>query len=93
MIIHLIVSLVIAGLAGFLASKVINKSGSGLLMDVVLGIVGGFIGRSLVGMVPAVAAMTAGKTGAMGFVIDVLVAALGAGIVIWVWNLVFRRAS
>jgi uncharacterized membrane protein YeaQ/YmgE (transglycosylase-associated protein family) len=36
--------LVVGLIAGFLASKVINKSGSGLVVDIVLGIVGAIVG-------------------------------------------------
>ena len=34
--------LVVGLIAGFLASKVINKTGSGLVMDIVLGVIGGY---------------------------------------------------
>lgn len=36
--------LVVGLLAGFIASKLINKRGEGLLMDIVLGVVGAFVG-------------------------------------------------
>jgi len=36
--------LVVGLIAGFLASKVVNKSGSGIVMDLVLGIVGALVG-------------------------------------------------
>ena len=90
--IHWIVSIVIAGIAGLIASKLINKSGSGLLMDILLGVVGGFVGRFLIGLLPAVAAMTA-QPGIMGFVIDVIIAAAGAALVIVIWNMVTRRGD
>lgn len=46
--IHFIVWIVVSGIAVFIASKIINKSGSGLFMDIVLGIVGGFVGGFIV---------------------------------------------
>lgn len=43
-----IVAWLILGLiAGFIASKVINKSGEGLILDLVLGIVGSIVGGYL----------------------------------------------
>ena len=45
---HILVWIAVSGFAGFIASKLINKSGSGLIMDIVLGIVGGFVGGYIV---------------------------------------------
>lgn len=47
-----IISWIVLGLiAGFIASKLVNRTGSGVIMDIVLGIVGavvgGFISRQL----------------------------------------------
>ena len=40
-----ILSWIILGLiAGFIASKIVNKTGSGLIMDIVLGVVGAIVG-------------------------------------------------
>jgi uncharacterized membrane protein YeaQ/YmgE (transglycosylase-associated protein family) len=40
-----VISWIILGLiAGFIGSKIVNKSGQGMLMDIVLGIVGAVIG-------------------------------------------------
>jgi uncharacterized membrane protein YeaQ/YmgE (transglycosylase-associated protein family) len=36
--------LVVGLVAGFLASKVVNRTGSGIIMDIVLGVVGAFVG-------------------------------------------------
>ena len=36
--------LVLGLIAGFIASKIVNKSGEGLLLDIVLGIVGAIVG-------------------------------------------------
>jgi uncharacterized membrane protein YeaQ/YmgE (transglycosylase-associated protein family) len=90
--IHFLVWIVVSGFAGFVASKVINKSGSGLLMDIVLGIVGGFVGGLIVSHVPALSGL-AGRSGASGFVVEVIVAILGAMLVIFLYNLVFRRRA
>ncbi len=36
--------LVVGLVAGFIASKIINKRGEGIVMDIVLGVVGAFVG-------------------------------------------------
>lgn len=71
MLIDVIQWIVLGLLAGFIASKLINKRGEGVVMDIVLGIfgavIGGWIFRSL------------GATGATGFNLwSLLVAVIGA---------------
>ena len=90
--IHFIVWIVVSGFAGFVASKIINKSGSGLFMDIVLGIVGGFVGGFIVNHIPALSSM-GGAGGLGGFVFEVIVAVLGAMLVIWLFDMLFRRRT
>jgi uncharacterized membrane protein YeaQ/YmgE (transglycosylase-associated protein family) len=90
--IHFLVWIVVSGFAGFVASKIINKSGSGLLMDIVLGIVGGFVGGFIVNHVPTLSSL-GGRGGIGGLVVEVIVAILGAMLVIWLWNMLFRRRT
>ena len=89
---HFIVWIIVSGFAGFVASKIINKTGSGLFMDIVLGIVGGFVGGFIVNHIPALGGL-GGQGGMGGFVIEVIVAILGAMLVIFVWNMLFRRRA
>jgi uncharacterized membrane protein YeaQ/YmgE (transglycosylase-associated protein family) len=88
--IHFLVWIVVSGIAGFVASKIINKTGSGIFMDIVLGIVGGFVGGLIVSHVPGLEGLT-GRGGMGGFVIEVIVAIAGAMLVIWLFDLLFRR--
>lgn len=44
---HLIAWLILGLLAGFIASKIVNKHGEGLIRDILLGIVGAFVGGFL----------------------------------------------
>lgn len=88
--IHFIVWIVISGIAGFIASKLVNKSGSGLLMDIVLGIVGGVVGGFIVRHVPGLSAL-GGRGGMGGLVVEAIVAIVGAMLLIVVWNALFRR--
>ena len=90
--IHFLVWIVVSGFAGFVASKLINKTGSGLFMDIVLGVVGGFVGGFIVNHIPALGGL-GGQGGMGGFVIEVIVAILGAMLVIFVWNMLFRRRA
>jgi uncharacterized membrane protein YeaQ/YmgE (transglycosylase-associated protein family) len=90
--IHFLVWIIVSGFAGFVASKIINKTGSGLFMDIILGIIGGFVGGFIVEHVPALSGL-GGKTGFGGFVVEIIVAICGAMLVIWLFNLLFRRKA
>jgi len=69
--------LVVGLLAGFIASKIVNRSGSGVLVDIVLGIVGALVGGFLFRLV--------GAQGLDGFSVwSVLVAVVGAVVVLGV---------
>ncbi|MCA9370178.1 MAG: GlsB/YeaQ/YmgE family stress response membrane protein [Pseudomonadales bacterium] len=48
---NLIITLIVGGVAGWLASLIMkNDANQGTLFDIVLGIVGGFVGNFLLGM-------------------------------------------
>jgi uncharacterized membrane protein YeaQ/YmgE (transglycosylase-associated protein family) len=80
-----ILSWVVLGLiAGFIASKIVNKTGEGLILDIVLGIVGGIVGGFLFNQFGA-----AGVTGLN--VRSMVVAVVGAVIVLLVYHWIFRR--
>jgi uncharacterized membrane protein YeaQ/YmgE (transglycosylase-associated protein family) len=90
--IHFIVWIVVSGVAGFVASKLINKSGSGLIMDILLGIVGGFVGGFIVSHVPMLSRL-GGAGGMGGFIVEILVAIGGAMLVIFLYDMIFRRRT
>lgn len=46
---HLIAWLLLGLVAGFIGSKIVNKSGEGILMDTLIGVVGAVVGGWLVG--------------------------------------------
>ena len=71
-----IIAWIILGLiAGFIASKIVNKSGQGFLLDVVLGVVGAIVGGYLFARV--------GAEGVTGFnLYSMVVAVIGAVIVL-----------
>ena len=76
---------IILGLiAGFLESKIVNKTGEGLILDIILGIVGAVVGGWLFNKFGA-----AGVTGLNLY--SILVAVVGAVIVLFVYHAI-RRA-
>ena len=72
--------------SGNIASKLVHRQGAGCLLDVVLGIVGAFVGGSI---------FTAlGETGVTGFnLYSMFVAIIGAVIVLVVYHALFDRRS
>jgi uncharacterized membrane protein YeaQ/YmgE (transglycosylase-associated protein family) len=82
-----VIAWVVLGLiAGFIASKIVNHTGSGLVMDIVLGVVGALVGGFVFSLFGAV--------GVTGFnIYSMLVAVVGAVVVLWLYHaLVGRRA-
>jgi uncharacterized membrane protein YeaQ/YmgE (transglycosylase-associated protein family) len=80
-----IIAWIILGLiAGFIASKIVNKQGEGLFLDIVLGIVGAIVGGWLFAFFGA-----AGVTGINLY--SMVVAIIGAVIVLVVYHAI-RRA-
>jgi uncharacterized membrane protein YeaQ/YmgE (transglycosylase-associated protein family) len=49
----IIVWLILGLIAGFIGSKIVNKSGEGVVLDIVLGIIGAVVGGFLFSMVGA----------------------------------------
>ena len=80
--------LIIAGLiAGFIASKLVNKTGSGLVMDIVIGLIGAFVGGLILKFVPGLGAMLP-QHGLLGFAGDVAVAVVGAVLILVIYRAV-----
>jgi uncharacterized membrane protein YeaQ/YmgE (transglycosylase-associated protein family) len=75
---------IILGLiAGFIASKIVNRSGEGFFLDIILGIVGGVVGGWLFEFF--------GKTGVTGFnLYSMFVAIIGAVVVLLVYHTIRR---
>jgi uncharacterized membrane protein YeaQ/YmgE (transglycosylase-associated protein family) len=48
---NIVIWIIVGGIAGFLASKVLSGKGMGLIWDIVVGIVGAFVGGWLAGLV------------------------------------------
>ena len=71
-------------LAGFIASKIVNKQGQGVILDIVLGIVGAVVGGFLFTQF--------GAAGVTGFnLYSMLVAIIGAIVVLVIYHAVAGR--
>jgi uncharacterized membrane protein YeaQ/YmgE (transglycosylase-associated protein family) len=82
-----IIAWLILGLvAGFIASKLYAGSGQGAVIDIVLGIIGAFVGGFLFNML--------GGAGVTGFnLYSMIVAVIGAVVVLWIYHAVTGRRS
>ena len=77
--------IVLGLIAGFIASKVVNNAGEGVLVDIVLGIVGALVG----GWIFA----TIGHSGVSGVnLYSILVSVVGAIAVLLLYHAIRRRA-
>jgi uncharacterized membrane protein YeaQ/YmgE (transglycosylase-associated protein family) len=78
--------LILGLIAGFVASKIVNKSGQGLVLDIVLGVIGAVVGGWLFA--------TFGGTGVTGFnLYSMFVAVVGAVLVLVVYHAVIGRRA
>ena len=82
-----VISWVVLGLiAGFIGSKIVNRTGEGFLLDIALGVVGAVVGGWLFSFV--------GSPGVTGLNLwSLLVAVIGAVVVLLVYRLLFTRTS
>jgi uncharacterized membrane protein YeaQ/YmgE (transglycosylase-associated protein family) len=78
--------LILGLIAGFIASKIVNKQGEGVILDIVLGIVGALVGGFLFTRL--------GGVGITGFnLYSMLVAIVGAIIVLIIYHAIFGRRT
>lgn len=80
--VNFIVWIIVGGIAGFLASKVITGKGLGLIWDIVVGILGAILGGWLAGLVGIAVTNIA---------MEVIVAFVGAAILLAVFRLLTHR--
>jgi uncharacterized membrane protein YeaQ/YmgE (transglycosylase-associated protein family) len=78
----LIIFILVGAIAGFLAGKVMTGSGLGLIWDIVVGILGAFVGFWLAGLVGLAIS---------NIVVEVIVAFVGACILLFLFRMIFRR--
>jgi len=78
--------LILGLIAGFIASKIVNKQGEGLVMNIVLGVVGALLGGWLFRLF--------GMSGVTGLnIYSLLVAVLGAVVLLFIYHGLIRRRA
>lgn len=78
--------IVLGLISGFIASKIVNKSGAGAIMDIILGVIGAVVGGWLFN--------TIGHAGVTGLnLYSILVAVVGAVIVLVLYHALFRART
>ena len=78
--------LILGLIAGFIASKIINRSGEGVVLDIVLGVVGAIVGGFLFSLVGA-----APVTGIN--IYSMVVAVIGAIVVLVIYHAIAGRRA
>lgn len=78
--------IVLGLIAGFIGSKIVNNTGQGVLMDIVLGIVGAVVGGFIFNFFGA-----AGVTGVN--IYSLIVAVVGAVVVLWIYHAMTGRRA
>lgn len=78
--------IVLGLLAGFIGSKLVNKTGEGLILDILLGIVGAVVGGYLFNAFGA-----SGVTGLNLY--SLFVAVIGAVLFLVIYHALFRRST
>ena len=73
----LLAALIVGGIAGWLAGVIMKGRGHGLLMNIVIGIVGGAIGGFVFNVV---------GVGATNLIGSIITATIGAIILLWIVN-------
>lgn len=76
--------IVLGLIAGFIGSKIVNNTGQGLVVDILLGIVGAVVGGFLFNQF--------GQPGVSGLnLYSILVAIVGAVVVLWLYHTLIGR--
>ena len=77
--------IVLGLIAGFIGSKIVNKTGEGFFLDIVIGVVGAVAGGWLF--------QAFGAPGVSGVnIYSLAVAVLGSVVVLYLYHILFRRA-
>jgi uncharacterized membrane protein YeaQ/YmgE (transglycosylase-associated protein family) len=82
-----VIAWIVLGLiAGFIGSKIVNREGSGIILDIVIGVIGALVGGWLFELV--------GHAGVTGFnLYSMFVAIIGAVVVLVVYHFIRRTVA
>ena len=81
----ILVSIGHGALAGFLAGKIVKGSGSGFLLNLIIGVIGGFIGGNLLNWIGVKSAFWGTFWGVL------LTAVIGACVLLWIVSLFKKK--
>jgi uncharacterized membrane protein YeaQ/YmgE (transglycosylase-associated protein family) len=82
-----VISWIVVGLiAGFIGSKIVNKTGEGLIRDIILGVIGAFVGGWIF-----TALGVSGVTGVN--IYSIFVAVVGAVVVLLAYHAIFGQGA
>jgi uncharacterized membrane protein YeaQ/YmgE (transglycosylase-associated protein family) len=80
---HLIIWIILGLISGFIASKIINRSGEGIVLDILLGVIGALVGTWVFGKL--------GWHGVSGVnLYSIFVSAVGAILVLVIYHAIRR---
>ena len=77
---NILLTLLFGAIAGWLAGFFVIKDKGGLIWNIIIGLVGGFIGGKLLGLIGAVGSFWLHWYG------QIISALIGAVILLWIWN-------
>jgi len=85
----LIITLILAGLVGWVASMIMNTDGQmGWITNIIVGVIGGFLGTTLLGFI-APATPTDNAFSIPGIIVGIL----GACLALFIWKLIAGRST
>lgn len=80
---HLILFLIVGGIAGWVAGMLMSGHGYGVIVDVILGIIGGFLGGWIVSTLLGIQAT--------GLIASFIIAVIGACLLVAIVHLIKRE--
>ena len=83
---HILGWIIFGALTGWLASQIVHKRGQGCLVNIALGLVGAVVGGFVFQQVSGNFSYETN-----GVIVSMIVAVIGAGIVLLGWNAISRR--
>lgn len=76
----ILLTLLFGAIAGWLAGFFVNKDKGGLLWNIIIGLIGGFVGGWLLGLIGATGSFWSHWYG------QIISAVIGAVVLLWIWN-------
>ncbi len=81
----ILVSVLIGAVAGWLASKFMKSNSNGILMNIILGILGGYVGNWLFGLLNI--------SGGGSWVGIIITSTIGAAVLIFIAKMIFKKGK